>query len=143
MKALSNISRHHCCLLFKKHSLVSDFGDDGHGEVGLHRVVHERVWLDEVYGYVGQSPGVVDARTRSGLGDFLWQHSEPVAVYVLLLLERALEDLEHVGHGEGANGRAADRVHGGGEDAVDQLRVSVAVYAFGDFARRFCNELKN
>ena len=107
-------------------------------EEGWHGLIHDGVALDEAERGLGQFLGVSPAppRPRRGLLDL--GHGQPVGVGGLLLLERALKGVEEVSQSECADGRAADRVGGGGEGGVDEAGGLAAVPAAHDVTRGFC-----
>lgn len=117
------------------YSLEANFGDYRQSEVGLHRVVHQRMSFNKIDCYVRQCSRVVNASARPRLRYLFRQYAQPVAVYGLLFLESALKYLEYAAHGERAHGRAPYRINGGRKNSVNQLFVLASVHALGNVAR--------
>ena len=68
--------------------------------------------------------------------------SLPFAVVIVYYLEGSFERIHHVLQSKGADGRSVNGVFRGGEDPVDQSFSPVAVSAFYNVTRRFCQKTK-
>jgi hypothetical protein len=124
-------------------SLHANADNNGLSKEGRHRLIHQRVILDEVDSDVGQGARVVDARAGPRLRHLLRRHRQPVGVHCLLLFELALERTHHLVHAERAHRRSADGVDRRREHSVHQRVDDVAVLAVDDVARRLCKSFGN
>jgi len=121
------------------HLLETGAYNDRLTEKARHRLVHQRVRVDEVERQIRQCARVVGALTRPRVRHLRVLHRQPVGVHGALLLEIASEGVGDVLQRERAHRRAAYAVHWRREGAVNELGRRAAVLARYQLGRWLCD----